>query len=729
MARRPQQTAYDYVVVALSPALIMTLVGSLVFFLITVFYQGAFPARLHWVMACFVFAAVLIGRISIEQGLERAMPFGAALAIAVGIAANRFVEYQGSWIDHFGWLINWTLIGVIWWCAHKLTWDCTVIDDSQDASGEGLMQIAGLERPTSTQEEMATTAPPEDVEGTTSREVPDGWWQRYVDKQHRPHAPGVWVVYFSLAALPLFGIGQWFIPESDTATRRYIFWLLCVYVASGLGLLLTTSFLGLRRYLRQRHIEMPAVMSNLWLGTGAVIVFALLIVAALLPRPSAEYSVSQLPFSVTSPGGHGSNRFAPDPTESADDGRQGQGRKNEASDESSGENANEGAQSGRQRDTDGSVDQPPSPERAPRSTPQGERDQAKADGASGELRPARDRRSGPKSAENAGGEQASSGEGSRQSQGSQQGQGSPKGQGPQPGQGQQQGQQGGQSSNKPPEPNSLAERIEKAKQELADRQQAQQLNQSEQSPDEDEQPADRKQSPGDEQAGDGSNDAQDSDSEQANDEEPPEEKPAESALAAKQKQGENPSQQAQQQDSSFRPPSIPETPLGFLGVLFQWAFYLAFALGVCYFVWRYWEDVWRAIRDFWAGLWGRKPTNAATAEEPLEIKVPPAPFSTYADPFTTGVAGRYSLEELVRYSFEAFEAWSREHGCERQADQTPHELARDVSQFNAPMAADARNLAELYSRAAFARGELPDNTRDQLQRAWQSMRQFSGARS
>ena len=37
--------------------------------------------------------------------------------------------------------------------------------------------------------------------------------------------------------------------------RRWAFQLLCVYVASGLGLLLTTSFLGLRRYLRRRGVE------------------------------------------------------------------------------------------------------------------------------------------------------------------------------------------------------------------------------------------------------------------------------------------------------------------------------------------------------------------------------------------------------------------------------------------------------------------------------------------
>src|SRR6478672_8014767 len=108
MPRRLHQTMADYVVIAISPALIMALVGSLVFFLLRVFYQGEFQERLHWVMACFVFAAVLIGRISIEEGLERAMMFGAALAVVMGLAANRFMEFHGGWIENFSWLINWS---------------------------------------------------------------------------------------------------------------------------------------------------------------------------------------------------------------------------------------------------------------------------------------------------------------------------------------------------------------------------------------------------------------------------------------------------------------------------------------------------------------------------------------------------------------------------------------------------------------------------------------------
>ncbi|MGD9721148.1 MAG: DUF4129 domain-containing protein [Pirellulales bacterium] len=636
MAKRLHQTMADYVVIAISPALIMLLVGSLVFFLIAVFYQGEYPARLNWVMACFVFAAVLVGRISIEEGLERAMPFGIALALVVGIAVNRFVELHGGWIERVGPILNWGLIGLAWWCAHKLTWDCTVIDDTQDASGEGLLQAVGLEGAAAkgtAAEQLAAHA----LEGTTTREARAGWWQRYVENQRRPHAPGVWVVYFSLAALPLFGIGQWFIPVSETGTRRYTFWLLSVYVAAGMGLLLTTSFLGLRRYLRQRRVEMPTAMANFWLGIGAVLIVMLLVVSALLPRPSAEYAISQLPFSVGSPDRNAS-RMAPVPRE-------------------------------------GVQDEQPGP--APAQEPEQDAPPGSSTGQNAAGEPS------PDSSDNS---QGPAGEKS-QSPGKAAGQGSNEA-------------DGGQDSKSADERNGTEE---------SDSQQndSQQTDAQQKAP----QQKDPQQQSAQQQSAEQQNAAP---------------KPAE-------QQGEPSPSAAQPAEQPAPPPNLPNIvppPVSFLAQLLQWAFYAVVALAIAYALWRYRAEVLAALRnflqglrDFWNGLWGGRRAAGVAGDEPVEIKVPPAPFSTYADPFASGVAGRYPLSELVRYSFEAFEAWAREHGCEREPDQTPHELARDVSKLNTFMAADARNLTELYVRVAYARGNLPDTTREQLEHAWQTMRQ------
>jgi hypothetical protein len=282
---RLQKTLIDYVVIAISPALIMVLVGSLIFFLIEVFYGGEFEGRGKYVFGLFVFAAVLIARISIESGRERAMFFAIPLAGAMLMVCG-FT------------LFNVVVMGLIWWCADKLTWDCTVIDEREDASGEGLLQTVGLDG--HSQEGATEAAPtPQDLDATSSREeapAPANWWERFVERRKRPHAPGVWVIYFSLAALPLFGIGQRFIPDGDEAARQNAFKLLCYYVGSGLGLLVTTSFLGLRRYLRQRRLEMPLDVTGVWLTVGTIMILALMLLCALLPRPSAEYSITDLSF-------------------------------------------------------------------------------------------------------------------------------------------------------------------------------------------------------------------------------------------------------------------------------------------------------------------------------------------------------------------------------------------------------------------------------------------------
>ena len=133
MSRRPRMTSADYLTIAVSPALIMTLIGSLVFFLVDVSYVGSHEVRVNYIFALFIIAAVLIGRISIEEGVERAGLFAIPLALATWFVLGQFAAHASL----FSPLINLAIIGFIWWWAHKLTWDCTLIDDQQDASGEG----------------------------------------------------------------------------------------------------------------------------------------------------------------------------------------------------------------------------------------------------------------------------------------------------------------------------------------------------------------------------------------------------------------------------------------------------------------------------------------------------------------------------------------------------------------------------------------------------------------
>ena len=77
---KPAKTLADYMVIGISPVLIMLLVGSLSFFLIQVFYRGEAVGSVRWVVFWFVMAVVLVSRIGIEQGAAQAAVYGLVLA-------------------------------------------------------------------------------------------------------------------------------------------------------------------------------------------------------------------------------------------------------------------------------------------------------------------------------------------------------------------------------------------------------------------------------------------------------------------------------------------------------------------------------------------------------------------------------------------------------------------------------------------------------------------------
>ncbi len=286
---KKQPTLTDYMVIAISPALIMVMVGSLVFYVIAVLCNGHFEARLCYIAALFVFASVLIARIAMEEGRAYASMYAFALGAAVLLVMGRFTT--------FGFPASVGIVLLILWCTDKLTWDCTLVDGSEDTSSQGLLQIAGLEKTEASEDNEDADDPlpasenvfnPDD-EGLVvaamnnpdaamreATEKAKSWWSRL---KRRPNKPGVWVIYFSLAALPIFGFLQWFIAED---AKYWAFILLCVYLASGFGLLVNTSFLGLRQYLRNRNLEMPGEMAAVWLGAGAAKIAALMLLIGAL---------------------------------------------------------------------------------------------------------------------------------------------------------------------------------------------------------------------------------------------------------------------------------------------------------------------------------------------------------------------------------------------------------------------------------------------------------------
>ncbi len=320
-SERPAPTATDYVVTALSPVLVMLMVGSLVFFLVEVLYEGQYTGRLLYTLFFFVAGAVLVARIAIETDAGRAALYGLLLGGVTYVALLAYVEYpRGSRAGSFGWLINLGLLALIGFSAHQLTWDCTHIDEKRKGAGRGLLSAVGLDPDAADRPDPTGNTPqagagrPQPAEGRPragagrpqpgeggkavgkgSRKIASSLWDwigRYrkyrQERRQAPHTPGVWVIYFGLAALPLFALGQSLIPADDAARRRATFLHMVVYLASALGLLVTTSLLGLRRYLRQRKADIPLALSGGWLLLGGTLIVGFLTLGAFLPRPHAE---------------------------------------------------------------------------------------------------------------------------------------------------------------------------------------------------------------------------------------------------------------------------------------------------------------------------------------------------------------------------------------------------------------------------------------------------------
>lgn len=286
----------DFLVMALSPILIIGVVVSLSWFLAEVFYRGVYEDRLLYLLFCYGFGIVLAARIAVVMDRKRSLLYGLILAFVGWLALNKFVDYTGGPLGELlRWGGNGVIVLVVWWASSKLVWDCTHIDERRESSGKGLLAALGWEKQG---QELAAKKSKTSKKNETEKKYPPGllgWFDRFDDyrknRDKQPHTPGLSVVWFAVAALPIFGLGQSLIPPEDISRRQFTLFCAAVYVGSSLSLLLTTSFLGLRRYLRQRNSPMPASMTATWFGVGLIMILLFLGIAAFLPRPFSETSV------------------------------------------------------------------------------------------------------------------------------------------------------------------------------------------------------------------------------------------------------------------------------------------------------------------------------------------------------------------------------------------------------------------------------------------------------
>jgi hypothetical protein len=273
--RKLRPTSFDYALAALSPVLIILMIGSLVYFLITTLYQGDFHARLMWILGLFTMASVLITRIAIEQSRAQSLTYLGLLSAATLFVAPRFFVLEGI-LAPLSIPILIGFLALIVFLADRITMDCTSVDDAQDSHGYGLLQSLGLLKRSD-----SVSANPESA-----------------DNKGRNHNPGVWILYFALLALPIFGLGQFFLPSGQA--QRIALGCLVIYLSAALALLVMISLLSLRQYVRQRDVEMQTGMSWSWLASGIGSVLGLVVLMAILPLPMLGTSNWELPFKLSS---------------------------------------------------------------------------------------------------------------------------------------------------------------------------------------------------------------------------------------------------------------------------------------------------------------------------------------------------------------------------------------------------------------------------------------------
>lgn len=694
--RQKSETAFqlglrDILLEFVAPVMIMFMLGSMFFYFLEILFHGDHQIAIHWVFGLYVFAIVLVGRVSIIEGYERANFLAIALILAV------LFHTRGG--PHL------ILVVLTWWAANKLTWDCTFIDESRDVTGQGLVSAAwdhfrgfwrGVRQVWRGEKSLATLVGGDEEPDTSGPMTIQSWMKQVLWKRKRKNTPGLWAFYFFVVGLFIFAAGQPFIG-TDARARNYSLWAFSIYAFSGLGLMLFISLLGLMRYLRQRGTAMSDSIARSWLIIGLGL--ALLVVGTMyvLPWPNSGLSLSSLVPNFQTARRTGDR--SPLTERGRADGEQGQQRTDP-------------------RGAPGQADQPA--EREGRGgTPGGEKVGSQPQGKPGDT-----------SGGNVGGgrgkqpasSQAKADQGNQQQQQSSSQRPQASGNQPQTSGDQQSQKSDGQQKSSGSQP----QQSQKSQENTAASQQNQSTNEPKNSGQKSATqppPNAASKSANSGQPNSGPPQTQNrSPAEQANSS-----RPSESGSAKQ--NAPQPAQKTPQNESSNWLANLWKMLGPLIGILL----WIAALVVIGYLAIKYRAQIveglsafLRSFSDWLSRLFQRKPqeASAGSPSQSVAAQIPQQPFSSYRNPFSDGSYKTRSPAELVDYTFVALEALARDAKLPRQVDETPIEFSRRLAERQPALRA-AREFAELYSQAAYAGDILSAETVRPLKEFWSQMQSFS----
>jgi len=261
----------------LIPLLVWVLISALLLYLIevrSIFILGG-EGRLRQGVLAFALGVVLIQRLSRQQVKSIVQ----AYAYLLGFAMFFFTAYLAHAYRVPGihplivFLVNAVLFAILWWVGHTITAACSVDSkyEGEEVAETGILYHTGRAWKR-LMEETQREEKPADLDA--------GWTERLSG----PH-PGRVIFYFSLFAIPAFGLGFYLFDPKDAGTRLLVGAFLFVYLWCAFALLALSHLRQLAIYLAKRDISLPDVIGLTWISVAGIVITLVLFAAVILPQP------------------------------------------------------------------------------------------------------------------------------------------------------------------------------------------------------------------------------------------------------------------------------------------------------------------------------------------------------------------------------------------------------------------------------------------------------------
>jgi hypothetical protein len=282
-AYRDKPEVLDQLVSTIGLVLIVFLMVSLTFFILARFSLSSKWTSSNWLLFWEVLATVLVSRMFLIDDLKKVVggySFVLGMVIWVPFALIGEVEILG---------IVTALMIFVGWFTYKITWDVTDLGEREEDE-DGLLASVGLKKELNPGNKKASDSWGDTREESTefNYEAEEVLAELATEKPRKVKGGkgrGVWVLYFLFGSIPVFGLGGSTQNSTDPNLGKYFLLCLCIYLASCIALLMSTSFLTIRSDLRRRNLSMPLFTAGFWLFSGLFLLISCFVFASLLPRP------------------------------------------------------------------------------------------------------------------------------------------------------------------------------------------------------------------------------------------------------------------------------------------------------------------------------------------------------------------------------------------------------------------------------------------------------------